>query len=176
MTALLTLQTPRFHLFLIQKKDVQDVFQTMNNKNTADTITFLKWPITVEQAAAWCEKAVQGFKEQKEFLFIAKDKENGSPVGCISLHCKEEPDMGEIGYWVAESFQGKGVASEILKAMIDFGFLDRKLLRLTATAALENFASLRVLEKQGFKRIGFKDLPSAKGTTLTCHLLELRRT
>lgn len=170
-----TIETVRFKLSLIQREDVDAVFETMNSQKTADIITFLKWPITQNQAANWCEKAENGFQEQKEFLFLVRNKEDLSPVGCVSLHIKEDPDTCEVGYWVSENWQGKGCATEMLRAMIELAFHKGNFLRIIATAAIENPASLHVLQKQGFQIIGSKDLSTTKGTILKCHLVELRR-
>lgn len=81
----------------------------------------------------------------------------------------------EVGYWVTQSWQGKGCATEMLRAMIKVAFEVCGIKRLLATAAIGNPASLRVLENQGFQIIGRKELPTAKGTTLICHLLELNK-
>ena len=81
----------------------------------------------------------------------------------------------EVGYWVTESWQGKGCATEMLKAMIKVAFEVCGVTKVVATAAIGNPASLRVLENQGFRIIGRKELPTVKGTILICDLLELNR-
>jgi [ribosomal protein S5]-alanine N-acetyltransferase len=166
------LETNRFRLSLISKKDVDAVFETMNSRPTADIISFLKWPMTKDQASSWCARSEKGWAEKKEYLFLARNKEDGSPVGCISLHL-EHANTGEVGYWVSEKWQGVGCATELLKAIIDLAFNTFDLSSLIATASVENPISLHVLQKQGFTIIGKKDLPTAKGTILHCHLLEL---
>ena len=166
-------ETERFILTPIQAGDLEAVFETMNSRKTADIISFLKWPITQEQAMSWCERSVKGLATGKGFVFLARDKKAASPVGTIGLFMTEDPEVGEVGYWITENWQGQGVASEILKSIIAFAS-QKGLSKLIATAAIENPISLRVLEKQGFKIVGTKELPTAKGKPLTCHLLELK--
>lgn len=165
------IETERLKLSLIQQNDLDAVFETMNSKKTADIISFLNWPMTKQQAALWCDRSVKGFEKQTDFLFLARDKNNISPIGCICLLLSEDKHEGEIGYWVTEKSQGLGFATEMLKAIVDLAFNTLCLKTVLATAAIENPESLRVLEKQGFRIIGFKDLPTAKGTILKCHLL-----
>lgn len=56
----------------------------------------------------------------------------------------------EVGYWLGRDFWGKGIASAALAA-----FLHEETARpLTACAAAHNLASIRVLEKNGFRKIG----------------------
>lgn len=171
---LFVFETDRFKLSIIKSEDVDDVFETMNDPNTANIISFLKWPMTIEQANQWCQKSIKGLQELNEFLFIARSKIDSSPVGCISLHLEEDKKTGEVGYWISQNWQRRGCASELLEGMIHFAFDSCDLHKLLATAALENPISLRVLEKQGFKIIGKEDIPTAKKTVLSCHLLELK--
>lgn len=56
----------------------------------------------------------------------------------------------EVGYWLGRAFWGKGIASAALAA-----FLDIETTRpLTAFAAAHNLGSIRVLEKNGFRKVG----------------------
>lgn len=57
----------------------------------------------------------------------------------------------EIGYWLGESFWGKGYATEALQAMIAYSFEKLRLTRLLAGAYQENIPSQKVLEKRGFR-------------------------
>lgn len=169
-----SIETNRFILSLIQEKDADDVFAIMNDKATADIISFLKWPITMEQAEHWCQRSLKGFAHGNEFLYIARAKENHKPVGCISVHSTSEPQVAEVGYFVNKDYQGKGCATEMLKAIIHFALKLSKVSILRATAAFENVVSSHILTKEGFVLIGTKDLPTAKGTTLHCQLYEYK--
>jgi ribosomal-protein-alanine N-acetyltransferase len=167
-----TLETERFVMTLIHDSDAQDVFTVMNDRQTAEIISFLIWPVTMEQAESWCERSIRGFAEKKEFLFIARSKSDHRPVGCISLHGTNEPNIAEVGYMVTKDCQGQGCATEMLKAIIPFAFRLSRVSFLRATAAFENEVSSHILKKQGFVLIGKRDLPTAKDTILHCHLYE----
>lgn len=166
-------ETEQFVISLIQPEDLDPVFETMNSQKTAEIISFLQWPMTRSQAEKWCQKAISGHKAQTDFLFLVRDRKSDSPVGCICLLSAKERDAMEVGYWVTEIWQGKGCATVMLKVMIEGAFEELGVTKLIATAAIGNPGSLRVLEKQGFQIIGVKELPTAKGTPLICHLLEL---
>ena len=64
----------------------------------------------------------------------------------------EQPDEGseqEVGYWLGRAFWGKGIATRALAA-----FLEHVTTRpLYAHVAKHNIASIRVLEKCGFKKM-----------------------
>jgi len=57
----------------------------------------------------------------------------------------------ELGYWLAEPFWGKGVMTSAVIAISDYGFREFGLNRICALPYSYNLASMRVLEKAGFK-------------------------
>ena len=56
----------------------------------------------------------------------------------------------EIGYWLGEPFWGRGIATEVLRAMTDYAFKHFAICRLEAGVFDWNPASARVLEKAGY--------------------------
>jgi [ribosomal protein S5]-alanine N-acetyltransferase len=63
-----------------------------------------------------------------------------------------------VGYWVDEARNGRGLASRAVGAMVEEAFRRIGLHRLEAGTLPENVASQRVLEKNGFTRIGLAPL------------------
>lgn len=166
------LETPRLHLSIITADDVDAVFHTLNDQYTCEIISFLKWPLTNEQAQWWCAKAVTGAVTGSEYLFIATFE--GAPAGCIGLHL-EEDGRAEIGYWVAKSLQGQGIASEMLIAVTAFGLEELKLNEIYATTAKGNPASDAVLMKNGFIPSGNKDVILPDGSLRPSNMFVLKR-
>lgn len=60
-----------------------------------------------------------------------------------------------IGYSVDEKENGKGIATEAIKGIIEFSFCDLMLHRLEANVIPSNKASIRVLEKLNFTEEGY---------------------
>ena len=60
----------------------------------------------------------------------------------------------EIAYGIAPSCQGKGYATEVANALVDFASRDPRVKTICAHTLAETNASTRVLEKCGFKRVG----------------------
>src|SRR5713226_4494355 len=74
---------------------------------------------------------------------------DGHVAGSV-LSYEDEDEKLEVTYWIGKPYWGKGVATRALSA-----FLKHLEVRpLYARAAKDNLASLRVLEKCGFARIG----------------------
>ena len=59
--------------------------------------------------------------------------------------------MGEIGYWLSEDLQGKGIVTQSCKALIKLGFEVFNFNRIQIPAAEENYKSRSVSERLGFK-------------------------
>ncbi|MEB8723247.1 GNAT family protein, partial [Bacillus cereus] len=58
------------------------------------------------------------------------------------------------GFTLDKEHNAKGYATEALQLVVDFAFRELKLHRIEAGAMLDNIASIRVLEKVGFKKEG----------------------
>ncbi|MCP2328910.1 ribosomal-protein-alanine N-acetyltransferase [Hamadaea flava] len=77
-------------------------------------------------------------------------------VGMISLTAIERgPVQGaHLGYWVAQSANGRGVGSAAVAAVLDLAFGELGLHRLEAGTLLHNAGSQKVLLRNGFEEIG----------------------
>ena len=59
-----------------------------------------------------------------------------------------------LGYWVAERLGGRGLATHAVQEVVAIAFEELRLHRLQAATLVDNVASQRVLEKNGFEPIG----------------------
>lgn len=85
-------------------------------------------------------------------LWLLVDPERGLMVGDAGF--KGQPDaLGrvEVGYGIAPSQRGRGLATEAVEALIDWASQHGALL-MTAECLDHNAASIRVLEKTGLVR------------------------
>jgi [ribosomal protein S5]-alanine N-acetyltransferase len=63
-------------------------------------------------------------------------------------------ESANLGYWVAEPLNGRGVATKAVGELIPIAFGELGLHRLEAGTLVDNIASQRVLEKNGFQQVG----------------------
>ncbi|HEY7632571.1 MAG TPA: GNAT family N-acetyltransferase [Thermoleophilaceae bacterium] len=86
------------------------------------------------------------------FLIIA----SGKLAGAINLSnvVRGAFQSCNVGYWVAEEYNGRGYATAALGLVCERAFGDLGLHRIEAGTLLHNLASQRVIEKNGFTRIG----------------------
>src|SRR5262245_8515830 len=58
---------------------------------------------------------------------------------------------GEIGYWLAEAVQGRGVMTACCRFVVRYGFLTLDLNRIQIAAGTDNTGSRAIPERLGFK-------------------------
>jgi RimJ/RimL family protein N-acetyltransferase len=90
----------------------------------------------------------------------------GKFAGVCGLNLKTDiyRNTCEVGYWIAEPFWSKGIATKAVELITNYAFqkLDKK--RLHAGVFEYNKASMRVLEKCGYEREGvFKNALTKDG-------------
>jgi len=118
------------------------------SKNLRDSFPY---PYDEEDAQAWITAALN---QNPEINFaIANSDELIGGIGLI-LQRDVYRFSAEIGYWLAEPFWGKGIASLALTALSKYAFEHFDLNRIFAGVFQDNRASMRVLEKSGFKLEG----------------------
>jgi len=61
--------------------------------------------------------------------------------------------MGNIGYWLAEEFRGKGIMTEVVRTMLDYGFGTRDLRKILLHCATSNLPSRAIAERVGFEHV-----------------------
>lgn len=79
----------------------------------------------------------------------------------------------EVGYWLGHAYWGIGVTSAAVKALAAHIFATTDIQRLFATIFSHNPASMRVLEKAGFRQVGILQKAAVKnGHVIDLHLYE----
>lgn len=75
-------------------------------------------------------------------------KLNGVLIGnCGFCHLNLQQRRGEVNYFVASPYRGRGFATEAIKAVIQFSLFDFGLLVVQARCHVDNVSSERVLQK-----------------------------
>lgn len=82
--------------------------------------------------------------------------ESGSISGTISLHniVRGPFQSANIGYQVAHARHGRGIGTRAVALVLEHAFTTLNLHRVEAGTLVDNRASQRVLERNGFQRIG----------------------
>lgn len=91
------------------------------------------------------------------YIFCMEVIATNNFVGLIALNLgKTNYKSAEVWYKTHVNYWKKGFTTEALQKVLDFAFNDLKLHRIEAGCAVENVASIKVLEKAGMTREGRK--------------------
>lgn len=80
---------------------------------------------------------------------------HGRIAGCAGLDGIDRSNlMAPIGYWIGGEFEGRGLATRAVRALVDHAFRDVLLHRVEIRCATGNARSRRVPERLGFREEG----------------------
>ena len=129
------------------KRDIASLATHANNLNVSRYLTSrMPSPYTEDDAKWWVQT---GCREQG--LNLAIDLK-GECIGVVGVRFgkSEFRYSAEIGYWLAEAFWGKGIATTAVSKMTEMIFSEKNIIRLYAPVFSPNKPSMRVLEKCGY--------------------------
>lgn len=141
-------------------KDAQSVVRHANNINVARQLRDrFPHPYTIDNANEFLKFAAAAEPPNNLAIEVAEE-----PVGGIGFvpGTDVERYSAEIGYWLGESYWGRGIATEALVLVTEYAFTRLNVLRLFALPFADNRPSARVLEKAGYSCEGILRCSSVK--------------
>ncbi|CUX25632.1 Putative ribosomal N-acetyltransferase YdaF [Clostridium sp. C105KSO15] len=134
-----------------QIEDAENLALVINNKKIQDNLRDgLPYPYTVEDAKEYIASMLSADKEETyAFAITVDDKAIGS-IGvfrCNNIHFRS----AEMGYYIAESYWGKGIGTSAVKQTCKYIFEHTDIIRIFAEPFAYNTASCHILEKAGFQ-------------------------
>ena len=149
------LESQRLLLRQINVDDVNEVFQLRSNPQT---MQYIPRPLaTTTEEALYHIKMIQDKIETNEGINWAVTlKGDNKLIGIVGHYrIKWEHFRSEIGYMILPEYNGKGIVTEVVGLLLDYGFNTMNMHSIEAVIDPRNTASRRVLEKNGFvKEIG----------------------
>ncbi|PJJ83702.1 GNAT family N-acetyltransferase [Mucilaginibacter auburnensis] len=141
--------------FILRRWEVGDAPSLRKNGNDERVSSMLldrfPAPYTLEDAEAFInlkipEEPVTNFALEIE----------GEVAGVIGVDMRADiyRKTPLLGYWISPTFSGKGIMTEAVKLIADYAFSNLDVICIQANTLGNNIASMRVLEKAGFKKQG----------------------
>ena len=139
-----------FFIRSYEYSDKKAIVKYANNYNISKTLRDrFPFPYTFTDAEQWLDAAC---RQETELNFaIANEVEL---IGAIGIQEQDDVNRysGEIGYWLAEPYWGKNIATRAVKALTKYAFENFSFNRLFAGVFEGNTASEMVLKKAGYTR------------------------
>ncbi len=141
--------TERLNLRKVLLTDADRVYYFRSDKEINKYIK--RPPQTQETAIAHIQLLDSNLRSGKGIAWGISTKESNELIGSICLwNFSEDKKTAEVGYDLDPKFQGKGIMSEALKAVLDFGFNQRGFETIEAYTDYRNIPSKKLLKQHGF--------------------------
>lgn len=107
-------------------------------------------------------------RNELPYVLAVESRQTGKLIGDTGLNEVEgKPGEVEIGYVISETYSGKGLATELVRAMTEFAVSKFDVRVLYGRVMKGNEASVRVLQKNGYafvnEEFGAEDDPYGSG-------------
>jgi ribosomal-protein-alanine N-acetyltransferase len=144
------LETERLLLRRVDSNDIKEIFALRSNP---ETMKYIPRPLvkTDEDALEHIAMIDSKIDSNEGINWAITLKDNPKLIGVIGHYrIKPENYRAELGYMLLPEYHGKGIVSEAVKEAVKYGFQVMKLNSLEAIIDPDNYASAKVLEKNGF--------------------------
>jgi len=134
----------------VEESDSEFLQQLIQHKNVRDTIGRPPKPLNRNEE----EKHIEEMSSNDDAAYFLIEFE-GEKAGTISLHGLEsEYGKGEFGISIHPDFHGKGIGTESVKMIVEYGFETQNLHKIRGGHLEDNIPSRRVMEKAGLQEEG----------------------
>jgi ribosomal-protein-serine acetyltransferase len=144
-------------LRLLEERHAQEL-SDLTERNQEHLRAWLPWvdsSRTVEDRKKFIRDSLKQFAENKGF--VAGIWREGRLAGVIGYDAIDwENRSTEVGYWLGEEYQGRGLATTACRALVEHAFGELGLNRVSIACATENKKSCAIPERLGFRREGVK--------------------
>lgn len=148
-----TINTLRLSL---RQLSLQDAEEVLFLRSDAEVNEFIKrqTPTKIQDAIDFVNKIELSYAKREALSWVISLKNDPKMVGSICLwNFSADRKTGEVGYDLHPSFQNKGIMTEALKEVLDFGFNRLDLEKIVAFTHRDNENSKNLLTKNGFELV-----------------------
>ena len=111
-------------------------------------------PLTPDRERDSLARAEEQWRSGAATPFVIADAADDRALGLVNLQFGEDVT---IAVSVFPEERGRGIASQAMRLAATWGLRELGLRRVVAEAAADNLASIRAIEKAGFRRQGLRD-------------------
>lgn len=100
------------------------------------------------------DELLENYEKKNLSRWAIFDATNNNFIGiCVARIFVHNTSQIEIGYVLSREYWGKGIATEVCKAITQYSFTNTNTKEVVAITDLSNSGSQNVLQKAGFKRL-----------------------
>lgn len=149
----LVIRTPRLVLRAPDEQDLPAVWDAVYNSSLCEALGWQR-PTSMSDLHDAHTRNLRLWREGRQYVFSARCAQSRAFIGRVALE-RDETDTGwRLAYWVAPQAAGRGYGTEMARVAVGLSLSTLRARRVSATCAVSNPASARVLEKAGMRCTG----------------------
>ncbi|WP_437824095.1 GNAT family N-acetyltransferase [Tenacibaculum mesophilum] len=139
----------------LELHDAADIFRIINKERTylGKWLPFVAYTKELKDTESFVNSVVNVPEEKLEYTFTIRKQDEF--IGMIGL---KDTDIlnkkTEIGYWLSEKEQGKGIMTKSVNELCNFAFTKLQMNRIQIKCAVGNTPSKNIPKRLGFKLEG----------------------
>jgi ribosomal-protein-serine acetyltransferase len=107
---------------------------------------------TPDASQRYAEACASDWDAGRAVRFAIRDRQTRKLFGVVGLDsCVHLHRSCELGYWLRRDATGRGLMTDAARACMDFAFRRMGVHRIRCAAATDNYPSLRVIARLGFR-------------------------
>jgi ribosomal-protein-serine acetyltransferase len=141
----------------LRPSDAGDIFEVIDKQRfyLGKWLPFVEFTKKVSDTEKFVEATVNVAKDRFEYVFTIRKQD--AFVGLIGFKDTDRINSKtEIGYWLSEEYQGKGIVSKSVASLCEFAFNELGLNRIQIRCAVENRPSIKIPKRLGFRFEGIE--------------------
>ena len=169
------IETPRLRLRRVFREDADDLLEATSDPRV---VKYEPWgPYDRDETVQMLENILNQLENGLCTEWSIERRDDAKVLGLIHLnHVDFFNRSAEVGYWLSRKCWGRGYATEALTALTRYALTELKMDEVVAVCHPDNLASLRVLEKAGFKKQKtLSGYISLRGKTADCPQYHITR-
>ena len=169
-----SINTERLRLRRLCESDAHTIARLVADWEVSKQTISIANPYTLNEAHKFVRDGEVDWHDGTQYVLGMERRVDNCLIGTISvqIYHKWGRRLAEIGYWVGRDYWSQGFTSEAIEPFLIFCRSTLGLKRIDARVFVENEASLRLLDRAGFREVTRKveHLPHRGGKRKIVHL------
>ena len=148
----------KYYLSNYRRDDAPQIVESLSNEKIARNLRTVPIPYKFSDALEWLDRLEEEQKnpETAPLRWAIRETVTHKLIGDISLRPSDE-EAFTLGYWLAIEYWGLGIMTDAVATVLATVKGGERVKLVLAGAKEGNWASRRVLEKNGFRMVGLHE-------------------
>jgi ribosomal-protein-serine acetyltransferase len=135
----------------LEEPDAKDIFRVIDNERLylGKWLPFVELTREISDTVEYVKSVINAPEDRFEYVFVIRYRNEF--VGLIGFKDTDKLNKKtEIGYWLSEKYQKKGIMTSSVEALCNFVFEKQGINRIQIKCAVGNIPSKKIPQRLGF--------------------------